>query len=221
MKKITILLVSVVSAMMLFTACTNEEVTFTQKDYEATGEEVEAINIDVRDRAIEVSLSEDDRIHIAYFESEKEYYDISVSEDKVLTMAAAISKEWEDYIGSKSDDNYRKISLQIPDSILSALTLTTTNENITLSALSVQDDITLSVNGGNIVFDKLNVGNSLNLTGKNGNIKGSVVGGYDDFAITCEIKKGDSNLPEEKAGGEKTLNVTNNNGDINILLVQE
>lgn len=220
MKRKAILFVSVVSAMLLFAGCAKEDIPFTQKNYEADGAEVKEINIDVRDREIEVSLSEDDQIHIGYSENSKEYYYISVSEDKVLTMTAASDKEWEDYIGNKAAEDARKISVQIPDELLEKLTITTTNEDIKLSELTVQGDVSLDANGGNLVFDKLNVGKSINLTAKNGDIEGGIIGGYDDFAITCEIKKGDSNL-SDKTGGEKTLNVSNNNGDIDIRFVQE
>lgn len=97
----------------------------------------------------------------------------------------------------------------------------TTNENITLSALAVTGSINISSNGGNIFFGKLEVGNALYLTVKNGNIEGTVIGSYDDFAIRSEIKKGKSNLPDNKTGGEKTLNVSSNNGNVNIELVND
>ena len=54
------------------------------------------------------------------------------------------------------------------------------------------------------------------LKAKNGNITGSVSGSMDDFVIECTIKKGESNLPDNKEDGEKTLDVTGNNGDIQI-----
>ena len=81
--------------------------------------------------------------------------------------------------------------------------------------------ISLSSNGGNINFESLNVGSGLSLTAKNGNISGTVAGSYDDFAIQTEIKKGDSNLPGDKASGSKALNVSCNNGDVNIEFVNE
>lgn len=62
----------------------------------------------------------------------------------------------------------RKISLQIPDAFLDALTLSTTNEDITLSALSVNKSISISSNGGNITFENLDVGNALTLSAKTG-----------------------------------------------------
>ncbi len=60
----------------------------------------------------------------------------------------------------------------------------------------------------------------LKLTAKNGDIQGVVVGSYDDFSIITKIKKGDSNLPLEKKSGDKKLEVTNNNGNINIEIVK-
>ena len=62
---------------------------------------------------------------------------------------------------------------------------------------------------------------NISLTVKNGDISGTVKGSYDDFAIQSEIKKGESNLPDNKDGGEKTLNVSSNNGDVNITFVSE
>ena len=43
----------------------------------------------------------------------------------------------------------------------------------------------------------------------------------ENVSIQTEIKKGESNLPDNKDGGEKTLNVSSNNGDVNITFVSE
>ena len=220
MKKMIALVLTLVFVTTLFSGCTSDEQSFTQKSYEADGTQVKEINIDVRDREIEVSVSEDSQLHIAYAESEKEYYDISVSEDSVLSMTAVENKEWSDYIGSKPKAENRKIVLQIPDSLIAALKVSTTNADIELSGLKVAEDLALSSNGGNISFDKINAGRSIALTGKNGDITGSILGGYDEYSIACKIKKGDSNLPDEKAGGSKTLSVNANNGDVEIEFCQ-
>ena len=168
-----------------------------------------------------MSLSGDEQVHIEYSENSKEYYEISVSDDNVLTMTSASDKEWTDYIGVKPSAEDRKISVQIPDALLESLTLSTTNEDIALSDLAVTGSISISSNGGNISFEKLDVGSALTLNVKNGNISGTVAGSYDDFSIQSEIKKGESNLPDQKDGGEKTLNVSGNNGDVDIEFVNE
>ncbi|WP_295218775.1 DUF4097 family beta strand repeat-containing protein [Ruminococcus sp.] len=166
-------------------------------------------------------MSEDEQVHIQYYENSKEYYDISVSDENVLTMVSASDKEWTDYIGVKPSAEDRKISLQIPNALLEDLALFTTNEDITLSALAVTGSINISSNGGNIAFGNLEVGENLTLNVKNGDISGTVVGSYDDFSIQSEIKKGESNLPDNKDDGEKTLKVSGNNGDVNIEFVNE
>ena len=201
--------------------CSTSSEPFEEKSY-TSDTQINEINLDVRDREIEVSLSEDEQVHIQYFENSKEYYDISVSDENVLTMTSASDKEWTDYIGGKPSAEDRKISLQIPDALLENLTLSTTNEDITLSALAVTGSINISSNGGNITFENLDVGNALipELL-KTGILSGTVIGSYDDFSIQSEIKKGESNLPDNKDGGEKTLNVSSNNGDVNIEFVNE
>ena len=131
-------------------------------------------------------------------------------------MTAATNKDWKDYIGGKAAANNRKITLRIPDTLVSSLVLSTTNDDISLPAVTVTDSISLSTNGGNIEFEKLNAGNSLTLKTKNGDINGTINGNYDDYSISCDVKKGESNLPAHKEGGEKVLSITVNNGDSNI-----
>lgn len=216
MKKIIMSVFCVVLSVFIMSGCSNSSEPFSQEEYTADAAQIKEIHIDVRDRQIDVSPSDDNQIHIDYFVNNKEYYDISVSAENVLTMTTASDKEWTDFIGSKPSAENRKISLQIPDALLGTLVLSTTNEDIVLSELNIEEKISLSANGGNITFEKLDVGNEIVLTVKNGNISGTIAGSYDDFAIISEIKKGESNLPGNKDNGEKTLNVSCNNGDVDI-----
>lgn len=213
-KTVSIALCLGVSSILL-AGCSGSSEPFEEKTY-TPDTQVSGINLDVRDREIEVSLSEDEQVHIQYSENSEEYYDISVSDENVLSMTSASEKEWSDYIGGKPSAEDRKISLQIPDGLLDTLVIFTTNEDITLPAAAVTDSISISSNGGDITFGDLEAGNSLSLTVKNGDISGTVVGSYDDYAIQTEIKKGESNLPDQKNDGEKTLNVSCNNGDVDI-----
>lgn len=220
MKKIISLAMCLVWSSFLLVGCSDSSEPFEEKSYTPDAQ-INEINLDVQDRKIEVLLSEDEQVHIQYSENSKEYYDISVSDENVLTMTSASDKEWTDYIGGKPSVEERKISLQIPNALLENLTLSTTNEDISLPALAVTGSIRISSNGGNIAFGDLDVGNALYLTVKNGDISGTIIGSYDDFVIQSEIKKGKSNLPDNKDGGEKTLNVSCNNGDVNIEFVNE
>ena len=220
MKKIISLALCLVLSSFVLAGCSKSSEPFEEKSY-TSDTQIQEISLDVQDREIEVTLSPDQQVHIQYFENSKENYDLSVSDQNVLTMTSATNKDWTDYIGGKPSAEYRKITLQVPDALLEQLTLSTTNENISLSALAVTGSVSISANGGNISFGNLDVGSALTLEVKNGDISGAIVGGYDDFAIQSNSKKGETNLPEQKDGGEKNLNVSSNNGDVNIEFITQ
>lgn len=208
-----VLIAVILASMVMLVGCANND-TFTEKNY-TSEEAVTSIEVEVRDREIEVVSSNDDKVYIDYFESEKEFYNISVADGK-LVIKAEVSKEWTDFVGTKPSKDYRKIIIKVPSQVLDSLSIITTNENISVTDLNVKD-VTLNSNGGNIVLDKLGA-NAFDLNVKNGNLTGSIVGSLDEFKISIEHKKGDSNL-SEKADGSKTLNVVVNNGDIDLKFV--
>lgn len=218
MKRFKLLLIAITSIVLAFalTGCSNKKNNFSRQAYSSAETTIQAINIDVIDREITVSLSEDNQVHIDYFESKKEYYNISVAENNILNLQFFSNKKWHDFVGANSPAEYRKINLKIPYALLSNLTIKTTNENIKLSPLVVADNISLYSNGGNIEFEQIDVGKSLSMTAKNGNIKGSIIGSYDTFSIACTIKKGKCNLPLQKTDGDKSLKINCNNGDTEI-----
>lgn len=221
MKKILAALTActVFAVLLAAVGCSGGE-TFEAKRYSSGEDSVKSVSIDVTDREVEIITSTDGQVHIDYSESEQEFYSIRLSEDGDLTMTLETDKDWTDFIGTKPAAQYRKITLAVPDG-LDALTIRTTNEAIGVSTLTVQNAVMLDCNGGNIAFELLGVGKSLDVTAKNGSITGNVLGGWDDFSVSCEIKKGESNLPERKEGGEKSLTVNCNNGDIDIQFITE
>lgn len=214
MKKIILIALCVILNSFILAGCSDSGEQFEEKSY-TSDTQINEINLDVQDREIEVSISRDNRIRIDYFENSKEAYDISVSDENILTMTSKSNKDWTDYIGGKPSAENRKIFLQIPDALLDNITLSTTNENISLPALTVTWSISVSANGGDIAFESLNA-DTIDLAVKNGDISGTIAGSYDDFSVHSEIKKGEGNLPDSKDGGEKLLNVSANNGDIDI-----
>lgn len=221
MKKILAALTActVFAALLAAVGCSGGK-TFAAKRYSSGEDSVTSVSIDVTDRKVEVVASADGQVHIDYSESEQEFYSIRLAEDGALTMTLETNKNWTDFIGTKPAAQYRKITLAVPSG-LSDLTIKTTNETIGITSLTVQNAVMLDCNGGNIAFELLGVGKSLDVTAKNGNITGNVLGGWDDFSIACEIKNGESNLPERKEGGEKSLTVNCNNGNIDIQFITE
>ena len=118
MKKIVLLVLCVVLGSFVLTGCSDNNDSFVQQEYTADISQIEEINVDVRDRQIEVSISDDNQIHIIYFENSKETYDITVSDENVLMMSSVSNKDWTDYIGGKPSYQNRKIILQMPNALL-------------------------------------------------------------------------------------------------------
>lgn len=215
MKKLFCLVFCLTAMVLLLAGCASDGSEFQQKSYTAE-EGIQSLQIDVRDRIVKIEPSSDKQISVMYFESEEESYQFSVVDETILTMSSQSNKEWNDFIGGKAPAEQRTVIVKIPENKLSSLQISTTNENVELPALSITDSASIYVNGGDILFDTMEIGNSLTLESKNGNITGTVAGGYDDFSISSSVKKGENNLPEQKEGGEKTMTVTANNGDIAI-----
>lgn len=220
MKKFAALFVSLFIVLVFaLTGCSNGD-TFTEKSYSSGETVIEKVTVQVTDRELEVSASEDDQIHIDYFDGEKEYLDITVSESNELTVKLLFNKEWTDFVGTKPSAEYRKIKIKVPNDLLTAFSATTTNENIKVNALSFKETVSLGTNGGNVICERVNVGKTIDLKAKDGDITGTIIGGWDDFVISCTIKKGDCNLPLSKENGEKSFIADCNNGNIDIEFVE-
>ena len=68
-KKVVTLMVVLVSGSLLLTGCSTS-IPFVAKTYTIEGSKVSSLIVDVRDREIEVSVSNDGLVHIDYFENE-------------------------------------------------------------------------------------------------------------------------------------------------------
>ena len=184
---------------------------FTAGSYTTKEGGVESVVIDVSDRAVELSVAETEVATVEYWQSESEYYDITFSEG-TLTIRLVLDKTWTDYIGTKPAEEYRQLKVAIPQGV-AQVTVKTTNEQLKISGVEAET-LAAENNGGNIVVEGSGA-DAVSLTAKNGNISGSVCGAYEDYAITCNIKKGESNLAS-KPEGQKKLSLDCNNGDINL-----
>lgn len=181
-------------------------------------DEVSAVSIDVRDREISISPSADGMIHIDGYAGSTEFYSTSSVSGKKLEIELTYDKGWKDFFGGKTDEEYRKLIIQVP-SDLASLKVSTTNEDINADSVSLGGELSLYSNGGDINVNSADAERRIVLETKNGDISGSVAGSWDDYSISVEIKKGDSNL-SDKSGGVKELSVKANNGDINISILE-
>ena len=199
--------------LSLLSGCAAE--TFTEEHYAADPAQISQIQLDLRDRQVEVIASTDGQIHLRYSQSDSEFYRIA-EKDGVLTMTSESNRKWYQYFGWKTNETHRIVVLELPPEALGSLAISTTNEDIRVSTLSVTDGISLSANGGNIAFDGLRAEGAIFLAVKNGDIQGTILGSYEEYSITCAIKKGESNLASNPNDTGKPLTISANNGDVAI-----
>ena len=214
MKKTAILFAAVSFGLAgSLSGCASDE-DFTAQQYAAEGEVV-SLSVDVSDRAVKLMPSEDGKLRIDYYESEKTSYDISLSEEGVLSVTLDLDQSWRDFVGVQPAAEYRTVCVYLPQE-LTDVSVSTTNEAISATGTIAAQNVTMSVNGGDLTFGKIAAEKSVTLNAKNGNITGTILGSWDDYAIACNVKKGESSLPENKTGGSKTLSVDCNNGDVAV-----
>ncbi len=211
MKKIFYLVLCLIVSSLVLTSCNNNE-TFTENTYLATDEVLE-INIDVNDKLVNVNVTDNTTVSITYYTSEKSGYDISLN-NGILNIVDTYNKEFGDFIGVQANINYRTLNVNVPSTLLNNLSVKTTNENINITNIN-STNISLDCNNGDIVVPNINIIKEISLNIKNGNINGDIYGDYADFIVRCDIKKGNTNLINTMTG-TKILNVSSNNGDVNI-----
>ena len=184
----------------------------TEQSFEAgsfSAEAVDRIELELSDTAVNVTASEDGAVHLSYYEGTSLSYSI-VCEDGLLRVENASGAAF----GLQPAAEYRTLEVRIPEG-LEELRIVTSGESVTL-APAAAEAVFVDCNNGDISFGTLSVSRSASFTVKNGDITGTLAGGWDDFSIECTIKKGESNLPESKPGGNRSLNVICNNGDVSV-----
>ena len=180
------------------------------------GGQVVSLSVDVSDRAVKLMSSEDGKLRIDYYESEKTSYDISLSEEGVLSVTLDLDQSWTDFVGGAACGG-------VPH----GLRLSPAGADRRFGEHDQRGDLR---NGDDRGAERIHVRQrrrSLlrkNRGGKIGHAErkereyhgNGSLGSWDDYAIACNVKKGESSLLGSKEGGSKTLSVDCNNGDVEV-----
>lgn len=198
MKKIVCVVLAVLF-VFAFVGCSNGG-TFSEKNYLSENGQIRSIIIDVADRELNIGLSSDGQISVNYFDSEKQYLEISVSESNELVIRLAYDRSWTDFIGVKPDRKYRGITVLVPENLLASLNASTTNGDIKVSCLDVSEEINLCSNGGDVICERVGAVGKISLKAKNGDIRGTVAGGLGRIFRFLQNQKGRLQSAVEQGG---------------------
>lgn len=216
MKKMLCSVLASCLAVTLFSGCNANSDAFTLQTYSAHSQQIRTIDVEVRDRPVYITSTDGNEIVLTYAENSKECYDIEEEDSTLRVTLEEGTKTWPDYVGVKPAEQDRTLHIAVPENTLETLQIQTTNASVQLDPMTVQDAVSLASNGGDIRVDKLAAGQSITLDVKNGNIEGSLAGELTDYKLTTQIKKGHTDLPDSTQSGKIRLDVTANNGDIDL-----
>lgn len=217
MKKTMLAAAMLLISALAFAGCADgaaEE--FVPHTYSADAQEIQSIEVDVRDRPIYVSAADGEEVRVDYAESPKERYDIAEESGALRISLAEGTKSWTDLISIKAPEADREIRITVPKDALSSLRVSTTNAPVRVFPIQVKEDVQLTSNGGDVEVEELGAGTSISMNVKNGNICGTLAGSRSEYRVSTEIKKGKTNLTDSTAQGDILLSLEANNGDITL-----
>jgi len=91
-----------VTLLISLAGCSSQSTSMEEKKYIIPAQKIDTLTIDVKDKKINILQSKDEQIHIVYYESEKDFYKIDLSDDKELSMVSDSNKEWKTILEEKA-----------------------------------------------------------------------------------------------------------------------
>ena len=180
---------------------------YTERSYAEDAAKVNKLLLDDTNRRVELKISNDEKIHIYYFESEKEFYKISLS-DGVLSVISENNMKWYDYLGFKWDFN-TSIRIEIPKNTIEDIKIETKNGDIIAENISVTDNIFIKTLNGRISSNEISC-SSFKCESYNGKL---LMDSISSENISCETKNG---MIEIKNCVSQTLDAKVYNGAIEL-----
>ncbi len=179
---------------------------YEPKSFVSSGS-VENISIDDNNADIELSPSADDKVHITYYENNKEYYDISESAQGDLVIKSRTSRKWYDYIFTFKFEQ-PKLHVEVPAHYDGDITVKSHDGHVLVKDISA-DDMLLTSFGDDIKVQYTVLSGRLEAKASDDSIyieQTSVTGG-----IICHVSDGKLEL---SAVTGKTIQADNRDGDI-------
>jgi DUF4097 and DUF4098 domain-containing protein YvlB len=181
--------------------------TYEEKTFTADAAEFYFISIEDLNRPIKLAPSSDGSIHVTYYESELEGYDISSADGK-LTFTFRTRKKWYQYIGFNFDFGEKTVRLEVPAGYDGTIELSTQNSSISAENLASLTALKLKTVNGDIEGVEVSVSQSLGASTTNGGVKLTDIGAK---ALTAKTTNGKIALSRVDSAEIALKNV---NGDI-------
>lgn len=148
---------------------------YTEKSYVTEAAAIKELVLNTSNTQVRVISSPDNKIHLHYYERDKEKYTITDSDGR-LEIDLNKDMHWYDHIGF--DFNFMgnlTFQIAVPNSMACDFALSTSNNEISISNLSENGNLKLNTSNGGIVLDHLSTTGSLESDTSNSSISLSSV----------------------------------------------
>ena len=222
MKKLYLLLTIMMFSLV---GCSQEDDSIQTKSY-TSKEPVNSIKISEVDANTKLTISNDNDIHVKYWEGDHDKYKIEVENNALLVEKVESNNE---------DLNLtdKTTEIQIPSKIYKNIDIKNLNGDIDVECIKGESMILYSTNGnievektnndkldvkcenGDISIDSIE-GKDISLCNNNGNIAGDINDKESEFDIRSKVENGENNLVDKTNNKGKKLTVQDDCGDVEI-----
>lgn len=162
--------------------------------------------------------SNDNKIHIEYYDNDKEYYKINKGNN--LNITKIVEYKWYDYFFNINFENL-KLYIQVPDSFKGNIKIKNSNNKIELKNIA-PNNLDISSSNGSINLFSINVSNNIKAKTSNGSIKLDSINSKDIVATTSNGKiellniNANNSIFADSSNGKINLSYVNVEKELNL-----
>ena len=155
---------------------------YVEKSYEVSKDEVNGLEVDLSNTAISILPSNDDKIHITYFENNELSYKFNVKSNRVLSITDSYDRNILNMFGISLTAEEIYCEILLPTEHFDKIDIKTSNAKITIEDLIVPGDLTLKASNESISLTNVTASEDIKVTTSNASIKGkNIIGDSVDF----------------------------------------
>lgn len=175
------------------------------------------LRIDTSYEDVQVKVSNDDQLHITYYENNRMSYTFDAEENQLI-MKKENNGHFYDHLMvlNLSEGNKDQISIEVPNTFSGSVEIDTSNGNVQLYNLNELNYVSVNTTYGSVILDDVKINSSLEATSTNGDVKLEHLDVQEDIHVKTtygriDVKdvKGNQSMVMESSNENVTLDQVN------------
>lgn len=184
--------------------------TYIQKSCEYDTDTVASLVFTDISRDIEITRSNDDKIHITYYESQKVSYSFEHTEDGTLTVTYYSSRKWYDYIGISFRFSDIKTVIAVPDGFSGNISVKLSSGDLRITGFTLDGSLTAESTSGDVQMSDFTCTGDIKIRQTSGDFEGQALSAA---SLSIKHTSGDIELGRLET---EALSLTSVSGDIEV-----